>query len=147
MKQQNYGRIVFTTSDRAIFGEYALPGLAHYGIGKMAQIGLMNVLNCEGADFDIKVNAIAPVAKTRMWKVENPNDLKPEQVACGALALVAKEFSGSGYIVRASNGQFSAIKLSEREKVDYPYDLNAAHCATPEEFLGHWEAMKKTIYA
>jgi NAD(P)-dependent dehydrogenase (short-subunit alcohol dehydrogenase family) len=39
MKRQNYGRIVLTTSDRAIYQQYALSGLASYAMGKMAQIG------------------------------------------------------------------------------------------------------------
>lgn len=71
MKQQNYGRIVLTTSDRAIYQQYALSGLAPYAMGKMAQIGLMNVLAVEGALHGIVVNAISPVAKTRMWNVHS----------------------------------------------------------------------------
>ncbi|HEY9910151.1 MAG TPA: SDR family NAD(P)-dependent oxidoreductase, partial [Thermosynechococcaceae cyanobacterium] len=71
MKQQNYGRIVLTTSDRAIYQQYALSGLAPYAMGKMAQIGLMNVLAVEGKEHGILVNAISPVAKTRMWNVQD----------------------------------------------------------------------------
>jgi NAD(P)-dependent dehydrogenase (short-subunit alcohol dehydrogenase family) len=60
MKRQNYGRIVLTTSDRAIYQQYALSGLACYAMGKMAQIGLMNVLALEGKEHGILVNAISP---------------------------------------------------------------------------------------
>ena len=84
MKQQNYGRIVLTASDRAIYQQYALSGFAPYAMGKMAQIGLMNVLAVEGKEHGILVNAISPIAKTRMWNVQDePEDLRPEQVAPG----------------------------------------------------------------
>jgi NAD(P)-dependent dehydrogenase (short-subunit alcohol dehydrogenase family) len=82
MKRQNYGRIVLTTSDRAIYQQYALSGLACYAMGKMAQIGLMNVLALEGKEYGILVNAISPVAKTRMWNIQDePEDLRPDQIA------------------------------------------------------------------
>ena len=92
MTQQNYGRIVLTTSDRAIYQQYALSGLAPYAMGKMAQIGLMNVLAIEGKEHGILVNAISPVAKTRMWNIQDePEDLRPEQVAPGVLYLASPE--------------------------------------------------------
>ena len=109
MKSQTYGRIVLTISDRAMYKQYARSGLAAYAMGKMAQLGLMQVLAVEGRDHGIQVNAISPVAKTRMWNVQDePADLRPDQVAPGVLFLTSPQCQESGYILRASNGQLTA---------------------------------------
>jgi NAD(P)-dependent dehydrogenase (short-subunit alcohol dehydrogenase family) len=63
MKEQGYGRIVVTASNAGIFGNF---GQANYGAAKMGLVGFMNVLKLEGAKYDIKANAVAPVARTRM---------------------------------------------------------------------------------
>jgi NAD(P)-dependent dehydrogenase (short-subunit alcohol dehydrogenase family) len=146
MKQQNYGRIVLTTSDRAIYLQYALNGLAAYAMGKMAQIGLMNVLAVEGRESGILVNTISPVAKTRMWNVQDePKDLRPEQVAPGVLYLASPECQESGFIVRASNGQFTAARWVERDNVDYPLNLAAVESATAEELATQWQTVASEV--
>jgi len=140
MKRQNYRRIVLTTSDRAIYQQYAFKGLGSYAIGKMAQIGLMNVLAVEGKEHGILTNAICPVAKTRMWGIEDePEDLRPDQVAPGVLYLASPQFHESGFILRAGNGQFTAAHWVERKNVDYPKDLAAIKASTAEELATHWE--------
>lgn len=146
MKRQNYGRIVLTTSDRAIYQQYALSGLAPYAMGKMAQIGLMNVLAVEGALHGILVNAISPVAKTRMWNVQDePEDLRPEQVAPGVLYLASPECRESGFILRASNGQFTAVRWIERDNVDYPLNLAAIESSTAEDLATRWQEIATDV--
>ncbi|MGH7997847.1 MAG: SDR family NAD(P)-dependent oxidoreductase [Brasilonema sp.] len=146
MKQQNYGRIVLTTSDRAIYQQYALSGLASYAMGKMAQIGLMNVLAVEGKEHGILVNAISPVAKTRMWNVQDePEDLRPDQVAPGVLYLASPECRESGFILRASNGQFTAARWIERDNVDYPLNLAAVEVSTAEDLATQWQEIAANI--
>jgi NAD(P)-dependent dehydrogenase (short-subunit alcohol dehydrogenase family) len=146
MKQQHYGRIVLTTSDRAIYQQYALGGLAAYAMGKMAQIGLMNVLALEGKEHGILVNAISPVAKTRMWNVQDePEDLRPEQVAPGVLYLASPECQESGFIVRASNGQFTAARWVERDNVDYPLNLAAVELSTGEDVATRWQEIAADV--
>ena len=63
MREQNYGRIVQTTSGTGLFGNF---GQANYGAAKMGLIGMMHVLAIEGARNGIGINAIAPIARTRM---------------------------------------------------------------------------------
>lgn len=146
MKRQNYGRIVLTTSDRAIYKQYALSGLGPYAMGKMAQIGLMNVLAVEGKEHGILTNAICPVAKTRMWGIEDePEDLRPDQVAPGVLYLASPACQESAIILRAANGQFTGVRWVEREKVDYPTDLAAIEASTPEHLASHWQDITSEV--
>ena len=63
MRQQNFGRIVNTCSAAGILGA---PRMSNYGAAKTGLIGLTRVLAAEAAGLDIKINAIAPVAATRM---------------------------------------------------------------------------------
>lgn len=146
MKRQNYGRIVLTASDRAIYQQYALSGLAPYAMGKMAQIGLMNVLAVEGKEHGILVNAISPVAKTRMWNVQDePEELRPDQVAPGVLYLASPECRESGFILRASNGQFTAARWIERDNVDYPLNLAAVEISTAEDLATRWQEIAADV--
>jgi len=63
MKDNGYGRFLFTSSAAGIFGNF---GQTNYGAAKMGLVGLMHVLAVEGAKYNIKCNAIAPTARTRM---------------------------------------------------------------------------------
>jgi NAD(P)-dependent dehydrogenase (short-subunit alcohol dehydrogenase family) len=63
MREQGYGRIVSTSSAAGIFGNF---GQANYGAAKMGLVGFTNVLAVEGTKYNIRANAIAPLAMTRM---------------------------------------------------------------------------------
>jgi NAD(P)-dependent dehydrogenase (short-subunit alcohol dehydrogenase family) len=63
MREQRYGRILNTCSAAGILGA---EGMSNYGAAKTGLIGFTRVLAAEGADQNIKVNAIAPIAYTRM---------------------------------------------------------------------------------
>ena len=63
MAQQEYGRIVFTSSNSGLLGN---PGSSAYAASKAALWGLTRVLALEGAAVGIRVNAIAPIAYTEM---------------------------------------------------------------------------------
>lgn len=139
MKAAGYGRIVMTTSCRALYPQYVQPGLASYAASRMAVVGIMNVLAAEGAASGIVVNAVSPVAKTRMWGVDGePDNLRPVDVAPGVAFLASTACTEGGWILRAANGQFHATRSAEAEGVDYPYDLRAVHAATVDDVAAGW---------
>lgn len=145
LKHSSSPRIVFTTSDRAMFQRYAQPGLVAYAAGKMAQIGIMNALSQEGEQHGILVNSISPVARTRMWgSAQPPLDLKPEWVAPGALYLASPLCQDTGYILRASNGQFTATRFCENPGVVYPTDLTRVECESVADIARQWQQIKES---
>ncbi|MDH0303230.1 MULTISPECIES: SDR family NAD(P)-dependent oxidoreductase [unclassified Pseudomonas] len=142
LKQSTAPRIVLGTSDRAMYRCHARPGLAAYSAGKMAQLGLMNALAAEGAPHGILVNALSPVARTRMWGEQGePEDLKPEWVAPGFAFLVSEACKVSGFVLRASNGQFSVARFEEAMGVEYPRDLRGVVAQSAQELAAQWEDM------
>ena len=63
MCEQEYGRIVLTSSSSGIYGNF---GQTNCGAAKMGLVGFMNALWLEGQKYGIKVNALSPIAATRM---------------------------------------------------------------------------------
>lgn len=63
MRKQGYGRVVSTCSASGILGS---PAKANYAAAKTGLIGLTRVLAAEGAPYNIKANALSPIAYTRM---------------------------------------------------------------------------------
>lgn len=144
LRQSSAARVVLTSSDRAMYQPYAQPGLTAYAAGKMAQLGIMNALSMEGAVDGILVNAISPVAKTRMWGVNGePDNLKPQRVTPGVIFLASDQCQDSGYILRASNGQFTATRFVENLRVDYPLDLARIKAGSAEQVARLWARIKE----
>lgn len=144
LKQSAAARVVLNTSDRAMYQQYAQPGLAAYAAGKMAQVGIMNALSKEGEPHGILVNAISPVAKTRMWGItQPPENLKPEWVAPGVLYLASSLCQDTGVILRAANGQFTATRFCENPGVAYPTNLARVECASVEDIARNWRRIKE----
>lgn len=137
-------RIILTTSDRAMYAQYEQTGLVAYSAGKMAQLGIMNALSHEGLEAGIKVNAVSPVAKTRMWGVTDaPDELKPEWVTPGVVFLASAQCEDTGYILRASNGQFTATRFTENPGVQYPRDLARIKASNAQEVAAAWDRIKQ----
>jgi len=117
MRQQNYGRIVVTTSSTGLYGNF---GQTNYGAAKLALIGFMNSLKLEGQKNNIHVNAISPVAATRMTENLMPpavlEKLKPEYVTPGVVYLCSEE-APTGAILTAGAGAFALSRIYETEGV------------------------------
>jgi NAD(P)-dependent dehydrogenase (short-subunit alcohol dehydrogenase family) len=116
MKAQNYGRIIVTTSSTGLYGNF---GQANYGAAKLSLVGFMNTMKIEGQKNNIHVNAISPVAATRMTEnLGMPADvlakLAPEAVTPGVMYLCSEE-APTGVILTAGAGVFSVARIYETE--------------------------------
>jgi NAD(P)-dependent dehydrogenase (short-subunit alcohol dehydrogenase family) len=113
MRERNYGRVVFTSSASGVYGNF---GQANYGAAKAGMIGLMNVLHLEGAKNDIRVNVLAPTARTAMTEgLLTPvaaELMTPESVTPGVLFLVS-ENAPSRVILGAGAGVFAVTHIGE----------------------------------
>jgi NAD(P)-dependent dehydrogenase (short-subunit alcohol dehydrogenase family)/acyl dehydratase/putative sterol carrier protein len=108
MREQGYGRIVVTTSAAGLYGNF---GQTNYSAAKMALVGFMNTLKLEGQKHNIKINAIAPIAATRLTEDILPPDLqdklKPEFVAPMVVYLCSEQCPVTGGIYNAGMGHYS----------------------------------------
>ena len=117
MREQNYGRIVVTTSSSGMYGNF---GQSNYGAAKLGIIGFMNTIKLEGQKNNIHINAISPVAATRMTENLMPpavlEKLKPEYVTPGVVYLASEE-APTGAILTAGAGAFALSRIYETEGV------------------------------
>jgi len=117
MREQKYGRIVFTSSASGLYGNF---GQSNYGAAKAAMMGLMNVLHLEGARDNIRVNTLAPTAATRMTEELLPEEavglLAPETITPGLLYLVSEE-APSRVILGAGAGSFAQTRVYETQGI------------------------------
>ncbi|MER0630278.1 SDR family NAD(P)-dependent oxidoreductase [Pseudomonas aeruginosa] len=115
MREQNYGRVVFTSSASGLYGNF---GQANYGTAKAAMLGLMNVLHIEGQKYNTRVNVLAPTAATCMTEGLIPPAvaqlLAPETITPGLLFL-ASEDAPSKVILGAGAGVFACSNLYETD--------------------------------
>ena len=139
MREQNYGRVVVTTSSSGLYGNF---GQTNYGSAKMGVIGLMNTLVQEGAKHDIRVNALAPTAGTRMTEGLIPEKafdlLTPETVTPAVLYLVGED-APNKTILCAGAGAYAVAKIVETDGVWLSPEEQ-----TPEGIAAHWAAITAT---
>lgn len=139
MRRQRYGRIVFTTSGRALMPGSAQSGLTAYAVGKTAPLGLMNTLAVEGDAHGIRVNAVSPVAATRMLQREVSADaFQPDQVAPGVVFLASEVCDRSGIVLHARDGHFAVGGWRVGEGVSF-----GSAATTPEQVADAWDAIER----
>jgi NAD(P)-dependent dehydrogenase (short-subunit alcohol dehydrogenase family) len=139
MRDQGYGRVVVTTSSSGLYGNF---GQSNYGSAKMGVIGLMNTLVQEGSKYDIRVNALAPTAGTRMTEGLIPEKafdlLTPETVTPAVLYLVSED-APNRTILAAGAGAYAVAKIVETDGTWLPPEEQ-----TPEGIAAHWDAITAT---
>lgn len=120
MREQNYGRIIMTTSGSGLFGQF---GQANYGAAKAGLVGLMNVLAIEGVRNNINVNAVSPIARTRMTEdtmADVVKDLDPEKVTPVVVYLAHHDCDRTAHIYRVGGSKVSRVFLAVTAGIDDP---------------------------
>ena len=136
MREQNYGRIVMTTSSSGLYGNF---GQTNYSAAKLALVGFMQTLALEGRKYDIRVNCIAPTAYTQMLEGLFPAEqlalLRPDRVSPAVLALVSEE-APTRAIVCAGAGGFELAHITLTKGIHLTDDSAAA-----ETLLARWSEL------
>ncbi len=135
MREQGYGRVVSTSSAAGIFGNF---GQANYGAAKMGLVGFTNVLAVEGAKYNIRANAIAPLAMTRMTEdLLGPlgDKLAPGLVSPLVTYLCHESCESTGRIYSVGGGRVAEVFVAECPGYTGGPDLTA------EQVRDNWSAI------
>jgi NAD(P)-dependent dehydrogenase (short-subunit alcohol dehydrogenase family) len=137
MREQKYGRIISTSSAAGIFGNF---GQANYGAAKMGLVGFTRVLAAEGAKYNIRANAIAPLALTRM--TENlmgalGDKLDPSLVTPIVAWLAHEDCDVSGEIYSVGGGRVARVFIGETQGFFKPG-------LTLEDVRDNWSQIRNT---
>ncbi|MEJ2172637.1 MAG: SDR family NAD(P)-dependent oxidoreductase [Woeseiaceae bacterium] len=136
MREQEYGRIIFTSSSSGLYGNF---GQSNYGAAKMAMVGLMNTLHLEGAKHNIRVNCLAPTAGTAMTEGLFPEPvfklMSPDAVSPAVVFLSGPE-APSRKVLCAGGGSFAIFKGFETNGMSLLPDE-----VSPEGIAAVWEQL------
>lgn len=139
MCEQQYGRIVLTSSSSGIYGNF---GQTNYGAAKMGLVGFMNSLALEGRKYGVRVNTLSPIAATRMTEGLIPERilamLKPEAVT-PAVIFLASENAPDRQIVAAGAGVYARVAIQETPGIFLPAEEQDA-----EHIAAGWEKIADT---
>ena len=135
MREKSYGRVVNTSSNSGILGNF---GQANYGAAKMGLVGLTRVLANEGRKYNIGVNAIAPVAKTRMTEDllgAFGDALDPALVTPLVAYLASEACDVTGEVYSAAGGIISRFFIGLTPGYYNPE-------LTVEDVAAHWDQIR-----
>jgi NAD(P)-dependent dehydrogenase (short-subunit alcohol dehydrogenase family) len=134
MREQNYGRVVSTSSSSGLFGNF---GQANYGAAKMGIVGFTRVLSVEGAKYGITANAIAPLALTRMTEAllgPMGEKVAPERVSPLVAYLAHESCTTTGRVFSVGGGRIAEVFIGEVRGFHSPE-------LTPELVAENWDAI------
>jgi NAD(P)-dependent dehydrogenase (short-subunit alcohol dehydrogenase family) len=119
-REQSFGRVVVATSTSGLFGNF---GQANYSAAKLGLVGLINTLAQEGAKYNIKANAVAPIAATRMTQDILPPEvfakLTPDYVAPVVAYLCSEEVPDTASVFIVGGGKVQRAALFENDGVTF----------------------------
>ena len=158
MREQGYGRIIFTASTSGIYGNF---GQSNYGMAKLGLYGLTRTLALEGRKNNILVNAIAPTGGTRMTEGLIPpqvfEQLKPELVSPLVVYLASNACEETSGLFEVGGGWMGKVRWERSlgagfdPRVGYSPEDVAANFAQICDFEGaahpkdNIEAMKEMM--
>jgi NAD(P)-dependent dehydrogenase (short-subunit alcohol dehydrogenase family) len=132
-REQSYGRIVVATSTSGLFGNF---GQSNYSAAKLGLVGLINTLAREGAKYNIKANAVAPIAATRMTEDILPPEvfqkLTPDFVAPVVGYMCTEEFPETASVFIVGGGKVQRAALFQNEGVNFDKPPSV------EDVAAHW---------
>jgi NAD(P)-dependent dehydrogenase (short-subunit alcohol dehydrogenase family) len=135
MRERGYGRVVNTSSNSGILGNF---GQSNYGAAKMGLVGLTRVLAAEGAKYNIKVNAIAPIARTRMTEEllgSAADKLDPELVSPVVAFLAHESVPVTGEVYTVGGGRVARFFIGMTAGY-------VNHDLTPEDVADHFAEIR-----
>jgi NAD(P)-dependent dehydrogenase (short-subunit alcohol dehydrogenase family) len=134
MREQGYGRIISTSSAAGLFGNF---GQTNYGAAKMGLVGFTRVMAVEGAKYNVKANAIAPLALTRMTEDimgALGDKLDPALVSPLVTYLAHESCEPTGRVFSVGGGRVAEVFLGETQGWASP-------TLTPEDVRNQWSTI------
>jgi len=143
MKEQGSGSIINTTSVSGMLGNF---GQSNYSAAKAGIYGLTRTASIELQRYGVRVNAVAPIAKTRLTedlpmfeKIEDT--LSPEHVAPAHLFLASSLSSDvTGVVLSVAGARMSVFKVVESAGKYKESDLGVW---SAQEIADHFESISK----
>lgn len=140
LRENNYGRIIMTSSASGIYGNF---GQANYAAAKLGLYGLAQSLAVEGSKYNIIVNAIAPLAGSRMTETIMPPEvlaeLKPEYISPLVAYLCHDSNRETGGLYEVAAGWIAKLRWQRTQGAFIPRENGISI----EDVAEHWHEVNE----